>query len=64
MNLGVIERNGFSSICVSVVCHSADCSNNDEVCWWMGTAASCTSNYPGVHCRTNERGMVVMKIDE
>ena len=48
-----------------MVCDCADCSNDDEVCWWLGTAASCTSNYSGVHCWTNAGRMVVkMKINE
>ena len=60
MNLGVIGRNGFSSICVYLVCDCVNYSNDNEICWWLGTAASCTSNYLSVHCRTNERGMVMM----
>lgn len=48
-----------------MVCHSADYSNDDEVCWRLGTAASSVGNYPGVHCREDARGMVVkMKINE
>ena len=48
-----------------MVCDCADYSNDDEVCWWLGTVAGGVSDYPGVHCRTNERGMVVkMKINE
>ena len=45
-----------------MVCNCADCSSDDEFCWWLGTAASCTSNYPGVHCREDARGMVRMEI--
>ena len=44
-----------------MVCHSADCSSDDEFCWWLGTATSGASDYLSVHCRTNERGMVRMK---
>lgn len=56
------KKNGQCVICVFVVCNCANCSNNNEVCWWLGTAASCTSNYPGVHCREDARGMVEMGI--
>ena len=47
-----------------MVCHSADCSSDDEVCWWLGTVAGGVSDYLSVHCWTNERGMVVMRINE
>lgn len=45
-----------------MVCNCADHSNDNEICWWLGTAASCVSDYLGVHCRTNARGMVGMEI--
>lgn len=61
---GARKSNGFSSICVFVVCNCVNHSNDNEICWWLGTATSCVSNYPGVHCREDARGMVVMKIDE
>ena len=60
MNLGVIERNGFSSICVYLVCDCANRTGNYEICWWLGTVASGVSDYPGVHCREDARGMVMM----
>ena len=44
-----------------MVCDSADCSSDDEVCWWLGTAASGVSDYLSVHCRTNA-GRMVMKM--
>ena len=48
-----------------MVCNCVNHSNDNEICWWLGTAAGCVSNYPGVHCRTNQRRMVVkMKINE
>ena len=47
-----------------MVCHSADCSSDDEVCWWLGTATSGASDYPGVHCWEDARGMVEMKVTE
>ena len=47
-----------------MVCHSADCSSDDEVCWWLGTVAGGVSDYLSFHCREDARGMVMMKIDE
>jgi hypothetical protein len=48
-----------------VVYDSADYSNDDEACWWLGTAASGTSNYLGIHCWDNAGRIVVkMKINE
>ena len=47
-----------------MVCHYADCSSDNEVCWWLGTAAGGASDYLSVHCRTNAGRMVVMKINE
>lgn len=54
------KKNGQCVVCGAVVCDCADCSSDDEVCWWLGVTASCTSNYPGVHCREDARGMVMM----
>ena len=65
MNLGVIERNGFSSICVYLVCDCAYDTGNDEICRWLGAATSSASNYLGIHCWENSRRVVVkMKINE
>ena len=47
-----------------MVCDCVDCSNDDEVCWWLGTAAGSASNNPGIRCRTYEGRMVEMKIGE
>ena len=47
-----------------MVCYCVNHSNDNEICWWLGTATSGASNYPGVHCREDARGMVMMKIDE
>ena len=45
-----------------MVCDCADCSNDNEVCWWLGTATSGASDYLSVHCRTNAGRMVEMEI--
>ena len=29
-----------------------------EICWRLGVTASCVSDYPGIHCREDARGMV------
>ena len=59
------KKNGQCVICVPVVCNCINHSNNNEICWWLGTAASCVSDYLGVHCRTNAGRMVTMKkLDE
>ena len=47
-----------------MVCDFVNHSNNNDVCWWLGVTAGGASNYPGVHCRTNEGRVVMMKIDE
>lgn len=52
------KKNGQCVICVFVVCDCADCSSDDEFCWWLGTVAGRISNYPGVYCREDARGMV------
>ena len=62
MNLGVIRSNGFSSICVYLVCDCVNHINDDEIRWWLGVAAGCTSNHLGFHCREDARGMVRMEI--
>lgn len=61
---GVRKSNGFSSICVYLVCDCANRTGNYEDCWRLGTATSSASDYSGIHCRTNAGRMVVMKIDE
>ena len=43
------KGNGSCVIRVSVVCDFVNHSNNNDVCWWLGVTASCTSNYPGVY---------------
>ena len=45
-----------------MVCDFVNHSNNNEVCWWLGTAAGGVSDYLGVHCREDARGMVRMEI--
>ena len=47
-----------------MVCDCVNHSNDNEICWWLGTVAGGVGNYPGVHCRTYEGRMVEMKIDE
>lgn len=47
-----------------MVCDYADCSSDDEVCWWLGTDTDDTNDSPSVHCRTNAGRMVEMKINE
>ena len=46
-----------------MVCDCADCSSDDEFCWWLGTAASSVSDYLSVHCRTYA-GRVVVKMSD
>ena len=43
-----------------MVCDYADCSSDDEFCWWLGTDTDDTNDSPSVHCRTNAGRMVVM----
>ena len=43
------KKNGQCVVCISVVCNCADCSNDNEICWWMGTVAGGVSNYIGVY---------------
>lgn len=45
-----------------MVRHCADCSSDDEVCWWLGTVASSVSDYLSVHCRTHAGRVVVMHL--
>lgn len=47
-----------------MVCNFACDAGNHECGWWLDTAASSVINYLSVHCRTNERGMVKMKINK
>ena len=47
-----------------MVCNCVNHSNDNEICWWLGTVAGGVSDYLSVHCRTNERGMVRMKTNE
>ena len=56
--------NGQCVVCISVVCYCADYSNDNEICWWLGTAASGVSDYPGIHRWEDARGMVEMKTNE
>ena len=45
-----------------MVCNCVNHINDNEICWWLGTAAGCTSNYPGVHRWEDARWMVRMEI--
>ena len=42
-----------------MVCNCVNHSNDNEICWWLGTVAGGVSNYPGVHCREDARRVVV-----
>ena len=50
---GVRKSNGFSSICVYLVCDCAHDIGNDEICRWLGAATCIASNYLGIHCWEN-----------
>ena len=45
-----------------MVCDFVNHSNDNEICWWLGTVASSVSDYLSVHCRANAGRMVGMEI--
>lgn len=52
------EVNGQCVICGAVVCDCINHSNDNEICWWLGTVAGSASNYLSVHCWENAEGVV------
>ena len=43
-----------------MVCDCVNHSNNNDVCWRLGSVTCIASNYLGIHCRTNAGRMVMM----
>ena len=46
-----------------MVCNCINRSNDNEICWWLGTAAGGVSDYLSVHCRAHAGRMVVKMSD-